>query len=101
MVFQWESYSDLGRVEGERVCFTQLWMCLVYLKEEGEEAYVSSAAPNCPRACHDSQTENRRGKKKKKKITLASVCRKKHTHTHTTVFLLRHNNTTHVSDGCC
>lgn len=31
--------------------------------EKGEEAYASSAAPNCPRACHDSQTENRRGKK--------------------------------------
>lgn len=37
---------------------------LVYLKEKGVEAYASLAAPNCPRACHDSQTENRRGGKK-------------------------------------
>lgn len=47
---------------------------LVYLKEKGEEAYASSAAPNCPRACHDSQTENRRGKKKKKKKSHQQVC---------------------------
>lgn len=69
VIFQWNSDSDLWvtDVEGERMCFNQLWMCLVmvYLKEKGEEAYASSAAPNCPRACHDSQTENRRGKKKK------------------------------------
>lgn len=59
------------------VMFTQLWMCLLYLKEKGEEAYASSAAPNCPRACHDSQTENRRGKKKKK--SHQQVCVVKHT----------------------
>lgn len=51
---------------------------LVYLKEKGEEAYASSAAPNCPRACHDSQTENRRGKKKKKNHT--RKCVSHHTH---------------------
>lgn len=52
----------------------------VYLKEKGEEAYTSSAAPNCPRACHDSQTENRRrGEKKKKKIH-TSKCVSQHTH---------------------
>ena len=72
----------------------------VYLKEKGEEAYTSSAAPNCPRACHDSQTENRRRgeKKKKKKFTPASVCHS----THTTLFLQHHNNTAHsrVNAAC-
>lgn len=98
VIFQWNSNSALWftDVEGERMCFNQLWMCLVlvYLKEKGEEAYASSAAPNCPRACHDSQTENRRGEKKKKKITPASVC-------HTTLFLLNHNNTSYSKVDAC
>lgn len=72
---------------------------LVYLKEKGEEAYASSAVPNCPRACHDSQTENRRGEKKKKK-SHQQVCVSHHTHT--TLFLLHHNNTTYSRvDAAC
>lgn len=41
---------------------------LVYLKEKGTEANTSSAAPNCPRACHDSQTEDRRGKTHQQRV---------------------------------
>lgn len=37
------------------------WVSLVYLKERGGGLPVLSC-PNCPRACHDSQTEDRRGK---------------------------------------
>lgn len=35
---------------------------LVYLKEEGEGGVHFLSSPNCPRACPDSQTEDRRGK---------------------------------------
>lgn len=35
---------------------------LVYLKGEGEGGLHVLSSPNCPRACHDSQTEDRRGK---------------------------------------
>lgn len=51
---------------------------LLYLNEKGEEAYVSSAAPNCPRACHHSQTENRRGGKQNH--TSKCVCVTPYTH---------------------
>lgn len=37
---------------------------LVYLKEKGKEAYPVLSSPNCPRACLDSQTEDRRRGKK-------------------------------------
>lgn len=36
------------QVEDKRMCFNQPWMCLVYLKEKGEEAYASSAALTVP-----------------------------------------------------
>lgn len=35
---------------------------LVYLKEAGEGGVHFLSSPNCPRACLDSQTEDRRGK---------------------------------------
>lgn len=42
---------------------------LVYLKGEGEGGLHVLSSPNCPRACHDSQTGGQKGEN-----TPVSVC---------------------------
>lgn len=101
VIFKWKwlwSVLWFTEVEGQKMCFNQLWMCLVLVYLTRRERRPTRPQPPLTVPGHVT-THKLRTEGEKKKITLASVCHT--THTHTTLFLLHHNNTNYSRADAC